>query len=138
MVVPRFSRSRILEKLQRKVTSKTVNVIIKKRRLTAIFHNLYFCMRLTESGKSSFIPSSHEFSSVLRVREQLCFTAVETRAKKVVCSRSLKWAQQITKLITAKPRFMDTRLIRTVYFVPGKRKPLHFLSISTGLIQTPR
>ena len=97
MVVQRFSRSRILEKLQRKVTSKTVNVIIKKRRLTAIFHNLYFCMRLTESGKSSFIPSSHEFSSVLRVREQLCFTAVETRAKKVVCSRSLKWAQQITK-----------------------------------------
>ena len=97
IVVQRFSRSRILEKLQRKVTSKTVNVIIKKRRLTAIFHNLYFCMRLTESGKSSSIPSSHEFSSVLRVREQLCFTAVETRAKKVVCSRSLKWAQQITK-----------------------------------------
>ena len=97
IVVQRFSRSRILEKLQRKVTSKTVNVIIKKRRLTAIFYNLYFCMRLTESGKSSSIPSSHEFSSVLRVREQLCFTAVETRAKKVVCSRSLKWAQQITK-----------------------------------------
>ena len=65
IVVQLFSRARILEKLQQKVTSKTVNVIIKKRRLTAIFHDLNFYMRLTESGKSSFLHTSHSFQVCL-------------------------------------------------------------------------
>ena len=40
IVVQLFSRARILEKLQ--VTSKTVNVIIKKKEINTIFHDLYY------------------------------------------------------------------------------------------------
>ena len=76
------SRAQILEKLQRKVTSKTVNVIIKKRRLTAIFHDLYFYMRLTESGKSSFVSSSHSFQACLECEDSFVSRRLTQEPKK--------------------------------------------------------
>ena len=42
-------------------------------------------------------------------------------------------------LDTVKPRFTDTSLLRTVFFVPGERKPLALISLnSTRLIRTSR